>query len=66
MNANLKNNFRKDLLEDHTYYIKSPEEMSNLWKNHPEAISNTQKIADSCDLIALLKSPISFNASAIL
>ena len=47
---NIKNNFRKDLLEDHTYYIKSPEEMSNLWKNHPEAISNTQKIADSCDL----------------
>ena len=24
--------------------------MSTLWKDHPEAISNTQKIADSCDL----------------
>ncbi len=47
---NIKNNFRKDLLEDHTYYIKSPEEMSTLWKDHPEAISNTQKIADSCEL----------------
>ena len=47
---NIKNNFRKDLLEDHTYYIKSPQEMSELWKDYPEAISNTQKIADSCDM----------------
>lgn len=30
------------------YYVKSPEEMSNLFPYAPEALENTQKIADRC------------------
>ena len=32
------------------YYFKSPEEMTELFKNHPEAIENTIKIAERCNL----------------
>jgi len=32
------------------FYIKSPEEMMEYFKNIPEAIINTQKIADKCDV----------------
>ena len=32
------------------YYVKSPEEMSELFSDYPEAIENTQKIADKCNL----------------
>lgn len=32
------------------FYVKSPEEMVDLFKNVPEAISNTVKIADRCNV----------------
>lgn len=32
------------------FYIKSPEEMSDAFKNFPEAIENTAKIADMCNV----------------
>lgn len=30
------------------FSMKSPEEMKEFWKNYPEVVSNTLKIADSC------------------
>jgi len=33
-----------------TFYIKSPEEMSEIFKEYPEAIENTRKIAEKCNL----------------
>jgi DNA polymerase III subunit alpha len=35
---------------DFELYLKSPEEMAEHFKNVPEAISNTQKIVDECNL----------------
>ena len=32
------------------FYVKSPQEMAKLFSDYPEAIENTQKIADKCDL----------------
>lgn len=32
------------------YYLKSPTEMANLFPDYPEAISNTQKIAERCQV----------------
>ena len=32
------------------FYVKSPDEMSELFKNFPEAILNTRKIADKCNV----------------
>ena len=32
------------------FYLKSPEEMGRLFESHPEAITNTKKIADMCDV----------------
>jgi len=32
------------------FYVKSPEEMSDSFKNFPEAIENTVKIADMCNI----------------
>lgn len=32
------------------YYLKSPEEMAELFKFAPEALENTQKIADRCNV----------------
>ena len=37
-------------MEDDSYYIKSPDEMWELFSDVPEALENTQKIADMCDL----------------
>ena len=37
-------------MEEASYYLKSPEEMEQLFEDLPEAISNTQAIADKCDL----------------
>ncbi|MCH7713356.1 MAG: DNA polymerase III subunit alpha [Chloroflexi bacterium] len=37
-------------MEDDSYYIKSPEEMAQLFPDHPEAIENTQVIADMCNV----------------
>lgn len=43
-----KNRF--SMIESPTYYLKSPVEMSDLFSDLPEAISNTRKIVDKCDL----------------
>jgi DNA polymerase-3 subunit alpha len=32
------------------FYVKNPDEMSHLFRHHPEAITNTMKIAEMCDL----------------
>lgn len=34
----------------HEFYFKSPEEMAHLFKDLPEAISNTLQVADSCNV----------------
>ena len=36
--------------ETDEFYIKSEEEMASLFPDHPEAIENTEKIADMCNL----------------
>ena len=33
-----------------TFYLRSPDEMAELFADYPEAISNTRKIADQCNL----------------
>ena len=35
-------------MEDDSFYLKSPQEMAVLFKDFPEAVSNTQRIAESC------------------
>ena len=35
---------------DNSYYLRSPEEMSRIFAEVPESISNTQLIADRCDI----------------
>ncbi len=35
-------------MEDDSYYIKSPEEMTRLFHDYPQALENTQLIADMC------------------
>lgn len=37
-------------IDNPDFYIKSPEEMSNLFQDLPDAVSNTVKIADTCNL----------------
>ena len=37
-------------MEDDSYYIKSPEEMSALFPDFPEAIENTNLVADMCNV----------------
>ncbi|MDR1976407.1 MAG: DNA polymerase III subunit alpha, partial [Campylobacteraceae bacterium] len=39
------------------FYVKSPEEMEELFLDIPEAISNTQEIVDKCDLKLNLGNP---------
>ncbi len=43
-----KNRFT--MMDSPTYYLKSKEEMSDLFADLPEAISNTRLIVDKCDL----------------
>ena len=37
-------------MEEDSYYLRSPQEMAALWAEVPDAIANTQRIADMCDL----------------
>lgn len=37
-------------MEEHSYYIKSPEEMAAAFKETPDAISNTMAIAEKCNI----------------
>ncbi|SFV90698.1 DNA polymerase III alpha subunit [hydrothermal vent metagenome] len=41
----------------HEFYVKSPEEMAKLFADIPEAIENTQEIADKCNLEIKLGNP---------
>ena len=37
-------------MSDDSLYLKTPEEMCNLFSDIPEAVENTMRIADACDL----------------
>lgn len=41
---------RLRMIDTPDYYVKSPEEMAEAFKDLPEALANTQKIADQVDL----------------
>ncbi|HCC84741.1 MAG TPA: DNA polymerase III subunit alpha, partial [Candidatus Pacebacteria bacterium] len=41
---------RLKMLDHPDFYLKSPHEMKELFRDHPEAIENTVKIADSCQI----------------
>ncbi len=41
----------------HEFYVKSPEEMAKLFADIPEALTNTQEIADKCNLEIKLGNP---------
>ena len=48
-NTNVNDEKRMKMDED-SYYLKSPEEMAALYPDLPEAITNTQLIAEKCNL----------------
>ena len=48
-NTNVEDEGRLRMAED-SYYLRSPQEMAELWTEVPEAITNTQRIAEMCDL----------------
>ena len=48
-NTNIQDEKRLRMAED-SYYLTSPAEMEELFRDMPEAITNTQKIAEMCDL----------------
>ncbi len=48
-NTNIEDEGRLRMSED-SYYLRSPQEMAALWAEVPEAITNTQRIAEMCDL----------------
>ena len=37
-------------MEDESYYLKSAQEMADLFPDHPDAVANTLHIADMCDV----------------
>jgi len=41
----------------HEFYVKSPEQMAKLYADIPEALENTQEIADKCNLEIKLGNP---------
>ena len=43
-------NPRSDILEDNSYYIASPEEMREKFKDVPESCDNTLEIAEKCEV----------------
>ena len=46
----VNDNKRLSMADTPDFYIKSPEEMADQFMEYPESITNTQKIADKCDL----------------
>ncbi len=41
---------RLSMAETPSFYIRPPEEMEEIFSDHPEAVANTKKIADQCNL----------------
>ena len=41
---------RMTMLDSPDFYLRSTEEMVELFKDYPDAIKNTAKVADMCDL----------------
>ncbi len=48
-NTNINDENRLRMAED-SYYLKSPREMQDLFADIPEAVANTRRIAEMCDL----------------
>ncbi len=48
-NTNIEDEGRLRMMED-SYYLRSPQEMAALWAEVPDAITNTQRIAEMCNL----------------
>ena len=48
-NSTILDEKRKKMADD-GFYMKSPEEMADMFKDVPQAIENTHKIADMCNL----------------
>ncbi|MCY4654299.1 MAG: DNA polymerase III subunit alpha [Dehalococcoidia bacterium] len=48
-NTNIQDEKRLLMAED-SYYLTSPAEMQELFQDLPEAVANTQKVAEMCDL----------------
>lgn len=46
----LDSNRKLSMIDSPDFYIKSPEEMEGLFAQYPEAISNTVKIAEQCNV----------------
>ncbi len=44
------NDAKRMRMEDDSYFLKDPDEMAELFKDIPEAIENTEKIAQECNL----------------
>jgi len=38
------------MIDSPTFYLRSPDEMQEIFKDHPEVLENTQLIVNSCDL----------------
>lgn len=49
LNTTLEN-LRADDTVDEEFFLKTPEELSKLWKQLPEALWNTERIAQSCNV----------------
>ncbi len=43
-------NLTEDEIEDPEYYLRSPEELNNIWKAIPEAMWNTDEIVRQCNV----------------
>ncbi len=48
-NTTLENLTNEEIIDDE-YYFKSPSELEKIWRNLPEAILNTKKIANMCNV----------------
>ena len=48
-NTNIHDEKRLKMSDD-SYYLKSPEQMAELFSDLPEAVRNTQRVADLCDV----------------
>ena len=48
-NTNINDDKRLKMSDD-SYYLRSPQEMADLFPDLPEAVQNTQRIAEACDV----------------